>query len=66
MAKKARKYKPGETVKDMNELADQEFIYFHHKIYHTGWFGSWSFSWINTQLKRGLLKKAIKIEEETK
>ena len=57
-------YKPGEAIADMNELANQDFVFFMSKIYHKGWFGSWSFSWINTQIKRGNLKKAIKIEEE--
>jgi len=57
-------YKQGKVITNLNEIAGEEFIYFLHKIYHKGWFGSWQLQWVITQIERGTLRKAIKIEEE--
>lgn len=66
MSKKSRKYKQGEVVTNLNEVIGEEFIYFNHKIYHRGWFGSWQLRWIEEQIRRGTIKKAIRVEEEKK
>jgi hypothetical protein len=62
-----RKYKPGEVITDINEVLKQDFIYHHHKIYHKGWFLSWSVYYLLGQLQLGRLRYAIKnVEEVTK
>lgn len=39
-----RKYRRGEAITSLDELAKQEFVYFFDKITHRGWFMSWQFS----------------------
>ena len=57
---KKRKYKKGEPIKSLDELMQQEFIYFQHKIYHYGWFGSWQGHCLKRLLDSGSFYKAIK------
>ncbi len=59
-----RKYKKGKPIKSMNELMNQEFVYFNHKITHEGWFKSWSLRFAQDMIDRGALYKAVKIEKE--
>jgi len=66
MSKKSIKYKQGETITNLNDVIGEEFIYFYHKIYHRGWFGSWQLRWIEEQIKRGTIRKAIRVEEKKK
>lgn len=35
------KFKAGEQLRSLDEIAKQEFIFCRHKIYHRGWFMSW-------------------------
>ena len=58
-----RKYRKGEPITSLDELAKQEFIYFFDKITHRGWFMSWQFSLAERYIKRGMLFYAIKNEE---
>jgi hypothetical protein len=59
-----RKYRKGEKISSLDELAKQEFIYFFHKITHRGWFMSWQFSLAARYIERGCLYYAIKNEGE--
>ena len=58
-----RKYRKGEPITSLDELAKQEFIYFFDKITHRGWFMSWQFSLAERYIKSGWLFYAIKNEE---
>jgi len=58
--KKRPKYRKGDKIQSLDELARQEFIFFHDKVYHRGWFGSWQLSWCAARIKLGELQYAIK------
>lgn len=66
MAKKARKYKPGEIVINLNELYAQDFIFWRETLTPFGWFQNWQMTWAQRQINYRVIRKAIKIEEETK
>lgn len=38
-----KKYRKGGHILSLDELARQEFVYWHDKITHRGWFQNWSF-----------------------
>ena len=57
------KFKPGDPITTLDELAKQEFIYCHHKVYHKGWFWSWSLREIQAALQRGA-RKAVRLTNE--
>ena len=57
-----RKYRKGEKLTSLDELAKQEFIYVFDKITHRGWFGSWQFSLALRYINRGCLYYAEKME----
>lgn len=57
-----RKYRKGAKITSLDELAKQEFIYFHDKITHAGWFMSWQFRLADRYIQRGILYYAKKIE----
>lgn len=59
-----RKYKKGRRITSLNELAEQEFVYFYDKITHNGWFMSWQFRMAKTFIDRGVLYTAEKVGEE--
>ena len=59
-----RKYQKGEPIRSLDELYACEFVYFHHKITHKGWFGSWQLSFAKQMLDRGVLFRAEKINKE--
>lgn len=56
-----RKYCKGERITSLEELANQEFIFFHHKITHNGWFMSWQFRMAKSLIDRGVLYYAVRI-----
>lgn len=58
-----RKYRKGKQITSLDELYKQEFIYFHHKITHCGWFRSWQFRLAQTYIDRGWLYYAEKVTE---
>lgn len=62
----ASKYKKGEVLTSLDELMQQEFVYWNDKINHKGWFGSWQLRMTENALKAGRICKAIKIESEDK
>lgn len=58
-----RKYRKGEKITSLDELAKQEFIYVFDKITHTGWFTSWQFRLAIRYIQRGCLYYANKCTE---
>ena len=61
-----RKYKPGETIKSLDELSEQEFVYIHEKIYHRGWCASMQFRLVKSLMDDGHIRKAERIGEDGK
>jgi hypothetical protein len=63
----ARKWKMGKQL-DLHEtvdaLADRKPIYYRGKWTHAGWAGAWQFNMIIGGVMRGLIREAIKIEEQ--
>ena len=59
-----RKFRKGEKITSLDELAKQEFIYFYDKINHAGWFKSWRFRDIERYIQRGCLYYAERIEDD--
>lgn len=59
---KRRKYTKGESIHSLDELLKQEFVYWHDKIYHIGWVKSWQLNFVQNQLNRKTIQKAIKKE----
>lgn len=57
-----RKYRKGEKITSLDELAKQEFIYCYDKITHAGWFISWQFRLAIQYIQRGCLYYAEKEE----
>ena len=55
-----RKYRKGDKITSLDELAKQEFIYCHDKITHNGWFMSWLCRHAMMYIERGILYYAIK------
>lgn len=60
-----RKYRKGDKITSLDELAKQEFVYFFDKITHHGWFKSWQFSLAERYIERGCLYYATKNEGAT-
>ena len=58
-----RKYKQGEIITSLDELSQQEFVFFCGKIYHCGWFKSWQFRTLEQYVKAGFLFKAVAVSE---
>lgn len=57
-----RKWRKGNQITSLDELAKQDLIYFGDKVTHAGWFGRWQFTLAKTFLDRGLLFYAVKNE----
>jgi hypothetical protein len=64
MAEHAGKYTKGEPIKSLDELVSQEFIYWHDKIMHRGWFLNWQIKMALNVIQEGkTIFKAIKKQE---
>ena len=48
-----KKYKKGKQIRTIEELEQQEFIYWQGKVYHYGFWGSWQYRWVIDRLKCG-------------
>lgn len=59
-----RKYRIGEPIRTVEELLEQELIYFNGKVVHRGWFLSWQLGFTTAQIKGGMLFKAVRKENE--
>lgn len=64
MSKYKRKYRKGNKITSLDELAKQEFVYFFDKITHCGWFMSWQFRLATMYIERGWLYYAERIGGE--
>ena len=59
-----RKFRKGEKITSLDELAKQEFVYFWDKITHAGWFKSWQFRLADQYIQRGCLYYAERITDD--
>lgn len=63
---KQNKYRRGGHILSLDELAKQDFVYFRHKIYHEGWFGSWQLRFIKRNIgENGHIYYAEKVVPDT-
>ena len=53
-----RKYTKGGIISSLDEMAQQEFVYIHDKIYHAGWFMSFQLSWAKRKVEAGVVCRA--------
>ena len=56
-----RKYRKGDKITSLDEVAKQEFVYFYDKITHCGWFGSWQLRFVANYIEQGCLYYAERI-----
>ena len=61
-----RKFKKGDKITSLDELASQKRIYVFDKITHNGWFMSWQFRMAQSFLQRGNLYYALPNEDMRK
>ena len=62
-----RKLRPGPHITSTDEVAGQEFIFFHGKVYHWGWFCSWPLKMLrNCVGLKGCIQYAMPIGEKTR
>lgn len=62
--RRRQKYRKGELILSLDELVQQEFVYWNNKITHRGWFMSWQLRMTMYALKSGVIYRAIKKEED--
>lgn len=61
-----RKFKRGDRITSLDELASQKWIYVFDKITHNGWFMSWQFRTAQGFMKRGILYYALPNDDRRK
>lgn len=62
-----RKLRPGPHITSIDELAEQELIFFHGKVYHKGWFWSWPLRMLrNCVGQKGCIRYAMPVGEDTR
>lgn len=59
-----RKYDKGDKITSLDELVQQEFVYWNDKITHRGWATSWQIRMAYNAIQKGIIFKAIKIQKE--
>ncbi len=65
MSKPKTQYIRGEQITSLDELAVQEYVYWHHKLTHNGWFMNWQFRMAYNAIQRkNVIYKAIKRQED--
>lgn len=60
---KKRKYRRGDPIHSLDELMDQDFVYWHDKIYARGWFASWQLNMVHKQVTAGKIFRAIRKDD---
>ena len=50
-----RKYTKGEKITSLDELVQQEFVYWHDKITHQGWVTSWQLRMACLAIQNGVI-----------
>jgi hypothetical protein len=63
---KRKQYRPGPKVHFLNELMEQDFVYWWDKITPKGWFLSWQLRMAQGAIDKGIIRTAVKIESEEK
>ena len=59
-----KKYSKGEPIKSLDELVQQEFVYWNDKITQKGWFIGWKINMALNAIQSGnTIFKAIKNKE---
>lgn len=61
-----KEYRPGSKVHSLNELMEQDFVYWWDKITPKGWFLNWQLRMAQEAIDRGIIRTAVKIEREDK
>lgn len=61
-----RKYRPGPKIHSLNELMEQDFVYWWDKITPKGWFQRWQLCMAQKAIDRGSIRLALKTDNETK
>ena len=59
-----KRYTEGEPIYSLDEIAKQEFIFSHGKLYHKGWFMSWQARSLMMLASAGYIRKAILKDKE--
>ena len=59
-----RKYMKGDAITSIDEMAKQEFVYVHDKIYHAGWFMSFQLSWAKRMIESRNVFRADRREQD--
>jgi hypothetical protein len=57
-------FKKGLKITNLDVISKQDFIYWHEKVYHKGWFLSWQTRFLLKQIQLGLIYYAIKIKKD--
>jgi len=58
------KYEKGEVITSIDDMMNQEFIYFRDKVTHCGWFGSWQLRMTKRFIDNGFIRYAVKKDKE--
>ncbi len=58
-------YRKGPKVTSLNELMEQDFVFWGNKIQPRGWFQNWQIHMAQHAIKGGFIRLAIKIKEDT-
>lgn len=61
-----KRYRPGPKIHSLNELMEQDFVYWVDKIEPKAWFQNWQIHMAQYVIERGSIRQAIKIESEDK
>ena len=59
-----RKYQKGEAIIDLNTFDEQEFVWVYGKVYHEGWAKSWQYRHVAFLINKGIVFKAVNIENK--
>lgn len=54
-----KKYIAGRQIMSLDELMTKDFVIFHDKVYHKGWFQSWQLYFAISQIKMNMIFEAI-------
>lgn len=59
-----KKYSKGEPITSLDEMVEQDFIYWRGKITAKQWFKNWQVDMALKAIKSGVIFRAVKIESE--
>lgn len=54
-----KKYIAGRQIMSLDELMTKDFVIFHDKVYHKGWFQGWQLYFATSQIKMNMIFEAI-------